>query len=46
MFDELDLIMDGAKVNSSEDWVALFGDDNDDGVAMLVLLARTNVIIE
>ena len=23
MFDELDLIMDGAKVNSSEDWVAL-----------------------
>lgn len=34
MFDELDLIMDGAKVNSSEDWVALFGDDNDDGVAI------------
>lgn len=29
MFDELDLIMDGCKVNSSDDWVALFGDDHD-----------------
>lgn len=25
MFDELDFIMDGVKVNSKEDWVALFG---------------------
>ncbi|KAI5960261.1 GCN4 [Candida margitis] len=29
MFDELDFIMDGAKVNSKDDWVALFGDDDD-----------------
>lgn len=27
MFDELDFIMDGAKVNSKEDWVALFGEE-------------------
>ncbi|KAI5952110.1 GCN4 [Candida theae] len=34
MFDELDFIMDGAKVNSKEDWVALFGGDgSDDGGA-------------
>lgn len=26
MFDELDFILDGAKVNSKEDWVALFDD--------------------
>ncbi|KAL6449921.1 LOW QUALITY PROTEIN: GCN4 General control transcription factor GCN4 [Candida maltosa Xu316] len=25
MFDELDFIMDGAKVNSKEDWISLFG---------------------
>lgn len=36
MFDELDFIMDGAKVNSKEDWVALFGGDGngDEGGAM------------
>ncbi|KAI5966998.1 GCN4 [Candida pseudojiufengensis] len=27
MFDELDFIVDGAKVNSKEDWVALFDED-------------------
>lgn len=27
MFDELDLIVDGAKVNQKEDWVSLFGGD-------------------
>ena len=30
MFDELDFIMDGAKVNSKEDWVALFGEEGGD----------------
>lgn len=30
MFDELDLIMDGAKVNLLDDWVALFGDESEE----------------
>ncbi|CAI5758146.1 unnamed protein product [Candida verbasci] len=29
MFDELDFILDGAKVNSKDDWVALFGDEEE-----------------
>lgn len=36
MFDELDFIIDGAKVNSKEDWVSLFDDarDQDDEVVV------------
>lgn len=30
MFDELDFIIDGAKVNSKDDWVSLFGAESND----------------
>ncbi|ODV66447.1 hypothetical protein HYPBUDRAFT_153288 [Hyphopichia burtonii NRRL Y-1933] len=31
MFDELDFIIDGSKVNSKDDWVSLFGDHQNNG---------------
>lgn len=33
MFDELDFIMDGAKVNLLDDWVALFGEESEEAPA-------------
>lgn len=36
MFDELDFIMDGSKVNSKEDWVSLFKDEPVSTVSVVV----------
>ncbi|KAL7663807.1 BZIP domain-containing protein [[Candida] zeylanoides] len=46
MFDELDLIVDGAKINQKEDWVSLFGGDENPSVQESVSNKRSFSEIE